>query len=327
MADVRERKTQREKLALERFKRVMLTGAGGYIGQAVLGTLLTETECDVVAVTRKALSPVATPRLTWLQGDLLDPIDCGRLVEAADADCVVHLAWYANHGRFWSAPENLHWVRGTLNLLEHFSQRGGRRIVFAGTCAEYDWTYGYCTENHTPTEPGSLYGHSKDATRRLVAAYCREKGIEYAWGRLFYPYGIGEPPARLVPSVISALLDGRPVQCSHGGQFRDFLDVRDAAAAFAHLAVNTSVTGEFNISSGTPVRIRDFVMACVRLIRPDVAPQFGALPAPDNDPPMLVGDNRRLSSTGWKQQVQLEDGLTRLVTEMAACRTSAVVSD
>lgn len=303
---------------MKKIERIMLTGASGYIGRNVLQALLARTGCEIVAVTRAGRKPVGTPRLTWLAGDLLDEQICRRLVAAADAQCLVHLAWYAEHGRFWDAPENMHWVRATLNLLESFKESGGRRAVFAGTCAEYDWSHGYCIEGKTPTEPSSFYGQCKDATRRLVAAYCRTNGIEHAWGRLFYPYGLGEPPGRLVPSVISALLDGRPVRCSHGAQFRDFLHVGDAAAAFAHLAAGTAATGDFNIASAAPLRIRDLVTLCVRLARPDALPQFGALPTPDDDPPMLVGDNRRLLATGWRAEIELEEGLRTLIAETAA---------
>jgi nucleoside-diphosphate-sugar epimerase len=296
-------------------KRVLVTGATGYIGRNVVQALLDQTECEIVAVSRSSGTRSATPRLKWVSGDLLDEKDCRKLADNAGAQCLIHLAWYAEHPYFWTAAENLRWVRATLSLLEDFKETGGERAVFAGTCAEYDSSYGYCIEDKTPLEPHTFYGRCKDATRRLVSAYCDANDLGYAWGRLFYPYGLGEPPARLVPSVISALLENRPVQCSHGAQFRDFLHVGDAASAFAHLATKTAATGDFNVASGMPVRIRDLVTLCADLAHSDASPQFGALAPPVHDPAMLVGDNRKLIDTGWSPRIGLADGLQTLIAE------------
>jgi nucleoside-diphosphate-sugar epimerase len=88
---------------------------------------------------------------------------------------------------------------------------GGQRVVTAGTCAEYSWEEGgdgICREDATLLRPSTLYGTSKDALRRMQESMARTLGFSAAWGRVFFPYGVGEPAGRLVPSVIDNVLGG-----------------------------------------------------------------------------------------------------------------------
>ena len=55
-------------------------------------------------------------------------------------EVLIHLAWYAEHGKYWTSPENVRWVEASLALLRGFAAAGGRRVVMAGTCAEYEWS-------------------------------------------------------------------------------------------------------------------------------------------------------------------------------------------
>lgn len=298
--------------------RVLVTGASGFIGRYVL-PLLVEDGCDVIAISRHA--PASEEEgVSWLTGDLLDEDDCRRLIRQAGAEVLLHLAWYAEHGKFWASPENFAWVRASLILLDEFSARGGKRMVVAGTCAEYDWRYGYCVEDVTPTESGSVYGQCKDATRRLVQAYAGSRGLQWAWGRIFFPFGFGEPANRLLPSVIHALLNGETVRCSHGRQYRDFLPVEDVADAFAHLVCRTDATGVFNVSSGNAVRISQVVKHCIACLGMDAQPLYGAVEVAPDDPPMVVGDNARLRQTGWSPAIGWDAGIERLVSNYRSAR-------
>lgn len=97
-----------------------------------------------------------------------------------------HLAWYAEHGKYWDSPLNLRWTEATVRLVEAFCMAGGQQVVISGTCAEYDWTHGYCREDCTPIDPATLYGIAKDATRRLVMAICGQYQVPCAWGAGFF---------------------------------------------------------------------------------------------------------------------------------------------
>jgi len=301
--------------------RVLLTGASGFVGRHVLAALVA-VDCEIVAITSRAQPIENTGKIKWIVADLLCEEECNKAVTEAKADVLIHMAWYAEHGKFWTAPENFDWSRATVFLLQMFIKQGGKRAVIAGTCAEYDWRYGYCTEGVTPTEPSSVYGQCKDATRRLTKALAEQSGTEWAWGRIYLPFGYGEPENRLLPSVINALLNEEAVLCSHGKQYRDFLPVEDVASAFVHLGCLTHKCGEFNVSSGVPTQITKMVEFCVEHLDSNIQPQYGAIKVPENDPPLLVGNNQKLVGTGWKAGSSWETALYRMVDQYKHMRLS-----
>jgi nucleoside-diphosphate-sugar epimerase len=288
--------------------RILLTGATGFIGRHVL-TRLKGAGHEVHAVATRE-HPTPRDGVTWHRADLLSSPE---VVAEVQPEILLHLAWYVEPGRYWSAPENIQWVEASLSLLRAFAGAGGRRAVVAGTSAEYDWRAvgQLCHEERTPREPATLYGATKHALHTAAAPYAEQAGFELAWGRIFFVYGPGEPEGRLVPSVGRALLAGRAVPTTRGDQVRDFMHVEDAAAALAALA-DGATTGAVNIASGRPVRLRDVVETLAHETgRPDLL-RPGALPDREGDPPRLVADVARLrDEVGYAPQIPLRQGLTR----------------
>lgn len=289
-------------------KRVLLTGATGFIGRHVL-TRLTAAGHEVHAVTTKE-PPTGAGGITWHRADLLRS---PQVVGDVAPEVLLHLAWYVEPGRYWTAPVNVRWVEASLALLRSFAGAGGRRAVVAGTSAEYDWgAIGpRCNEEGSPLRPATLYGAAKHALHTAATPYAEQAGFELAWGRVFFVYGPGEPGGRLVPSVGRALLAGRPVPTTRGEQVRDFMYVEDAAAAFVALT-DSEVTGAVNVASGDPVSVGDVVDTLAQLTgRPDLL-RPGALPDREGDPPRLVADVSRLrEDVGFTPGVALPEGLTR----------------
>ena len=209
--------------------------------------------------------------------------------------------------------ENIRWVEGSLRLLRAFHKTGGERVVMAGTCAEYDWKYGYCSEEVTPLTPSTLYGTCKNATQYVLKEYSKATGLSSAWGRIFFLFGPHENPDRLVPSVILNLLNNKEAPCSHGHQIRDFLYVKDVATAFVALLAS-DVQGPVNIASGNPVALKDIILSIAdQLDRKDLV-RLGALPQKENEPPILLGDTKRLSEElMWHPQYDLDRGIRETI--------------
>lgn len=288
-------------------KRVLLTGASGFIGRACIAPLVARG-FDVHAISRTS-APGRDARATWRHADLLVPGEPARIVEAVRPTHVLHLAWCpALPGQYWTAPENVDWVAASVALARAFEPSGGERFVGAGSCAEYAPSAADCDERTTPVAPATLYGTCKDAVHRVVSSFARGR-FSFAWGRSFFLYGPHEDPARLVPSVIRALLDGREALCTAGTQVRDFTHVDDMAGAFAAL-VDSRVEGAVNIASGHPARVANVVTSIARQLDAEHLVHLGARPIPAGEPPSITASVARLrDEVGWPGGRDLDRGL------------------
>ncbi len=291
--------------------RVLLTGAGGFIGSHVARRLVAEG-CDVFAVHRPDTTPWRLQDL-WtvlhpVACDLMSPGAVDRCVEQTQPDLCIHLAWYVEPGQYLRSLENLKWVTASLRLAEALARHGCRRFVGAGTCFEYDRAVGRLTETD-PTRPTSLYAASKLGLFLVLEQLASVTGMQVAWLRFFYLFGPFEDERRLVPSVVRALLEGKQAQVTQGTQVRDFLHVEDAAAAVSAVA-HSGLSGPVNIGSGRPVTVREVVTILgATLGRPD-AIAFGAVPDDPTVPAYVCAEIRRLrESTAWTPRHNLESGL------------------
>ena len=294
-------------------KRVLVTGATGFIGRNSLAPLLARGY-EVHAVTSHALALDARSNHThWHQADLLNSQQVTALLTQIQPTSLLHLAWYAVPGQYWSSSENLRWVQASLHLVDEFVRMGGRRIVTAGTCAEYDWRYGYCTEELTPLKPTSLYGVCKHSLQMIISMLAQRTQIGAAWGRVFWLYGPYEHPQRLVSSLMRSLVRGEPALCTHGTQIRDFAYVEDVAGALVAL-LDSEVEGPVNIGSGKPITVRELAFSIGEIVgRPELI-QLGARQSAADEPPMVVANVQRLTNeVGWTCHYNLKDGLTQTV--------------
>lgn len=285
--------------------RVLVTGATGFIGRHAV-TALRERGHQVAAVSSRDV-------------DLLDPEGPRRLVEAHRPEVLLHLAWYAEPGAFWTSVENVRWVEASLRLVRSFAAADGRRMVLAGTCAEYEWWGdGNLREGVTPLRPATLYGAAKDGLRTIAEALCAEEGVGFAWGRIFFLYGPAEDARRLVASVARALTHGEEALTSHGRQLRDFLHVADVGAAFGAL-VDSEVTGPVNVASGEAREIGEVVRLIAKAAGREDLLRVGALPERPGDPPRIVADITRLrDEVGWQPSRSLDEGIAETVAWWAA---------
>ena len=282
--------------------RLLITGATGFLGMPCVGRAAPEFEVHAAARERRGILRGAH----FHPCDLFDDRQVTGLLAKLRPTHLLHLAWIATPGIYWTSPENRLWVDASKHLIGEFQANGGRRAVIAGTCAEYDWTAAtFCREYDTPARPATLYGQCKNELRE----WSETSGPSIAWARLFFLYGPRENPTRLVPSVARALVAGEVAECSEGSQVRDFLHTTDVADALISLLQST-ITGPVNVGSGEPVSVRTVIEHVARVCqRPDLV-RFGSRPTPQGETACLVADVTRLRrELGWRPRIGLEDGL------------------
>lgn len=291
--------------------RVFVTGASGFIGAHVMRNLLARNHRVAVLampgdpMTR--LQPLRN-RFDTIGGALEDTYLLERSLDGFQPDACIHLAWYAEPGKYLQDAQNIQSLTASLSLFDILIRSGCRHIVVAGTCFEYDTDFGFLHEE-TPTRPASLYAAAKLSCCLLGRQLAMQAGTHFTWGRIFYPYGPLEDPRRLVPAAIKALKQGIPFPVSPGEQVRDYIHVADVASAFCIL-MEKQADGVFNISTGSPVSIRQLLDTLGNLMNRTDLIQVGALPYRNWDPPFICGNNLRLKSLGWQPSYSLPDGLS-----------------
>jgi nucleoside-diphosphate-sugar epimerase len=287
---------------------ILITGATGFLGsQAIASALSAGFRVTAVARSRE-LEPL--PGVEYRQLDLFDAEKVSKLVSSIRPTHLLHTSWVVTPSECWHSLDNHLWVEASQVLLREFAEAGGQRVVVTGSCAEYDWNAAQpCHEVTTPTCPHTLYGRCKNELREWATEFGRKKGIGVAWGRLFFLHGPREHPVRLVPSVIRALIENKPVACTAGTQQRDFLCVSDAADALISL-LNSDLTGPVNVASGRAISVRELVEYVANSFgRLDLV-QFGARPTPLSEPPVLVANIDRLTDElRWHPRFSLTSGL------------------
>lgn len=301
-------------------KTVLLTGASGFIGRQAIAPLLQEGY-EIHAVSSSPVTQAS--EVHWHAANLLDEKARTSLIHAVRPTHLLHFAWYAQPGKYWTATENLAWVEATLALTRAFAEAGGQRLLVAGTCAEYQWGgHNVCREDGTPCLPATLYGASKHALQQILAAYARQIGLSFAWGRIFSLYGPHEYPVRLVASIINAVLAGEQAKCGSGEVIRDYLHVADVANAFVAV-LGSELSGAVNIASGEGIALKTLIDAIgAKLGRPELILR-GALPTPASEPPALVADISRLRQTGWQAGFTLDSGLDHTIDWWRQARSEA----
>lgn len=293
-------------------KKILVTGAKGFIGLACLDVLSLENVCVYATTSHPVKNPI-DKNIRWIQIDLLDNQIYRKTIKEIKPTHLLHLAWTARPGKFWTDSENYQWLKSSLDLFEVFFENGGERLVGLGSCAEYQPNHKECKENETPTLPTTLYGMCKLSCGlgALAAGLLYDKSV--AWGRLFCPYGPQEHPGRFLPDVIDHVLMKKPIMCGNKDLLRDFIFIKDVAHILTEL-LSKNIEGVINIGSGIPVSLEDLAQVVITELGHSELIQFGRRPSSAKDPVRLVANVDRLKTElNWTPLYSLETGIKEMI--------------
>jgi UDP-glucose 4-epimerase len=309
--------------------RCLVTGVSGFLGSHLVRKLVNEGH-EVLAVARQTSD-------LWRLNDVREKISFAsaslNTIESAHAEIVkfrpnvaFHLAWTGgNSSAFANQPgqvfEN---VPGSLALVRMLAEAGCEVLIYAGSSLEYGRFQIPVLETDISC-PSSLYGAAKYGTEILVQGLCQVYGMRFCGVRIFWTYGPMDDERRMIPSVILSLLNGRKPRLTEGTQLWDFLFIDDAIRALTLLSETKGAEGIFNLGSGEPVSVRNVVKSIRDLIDPSLELGFGEVPYGPDQVMHLQSDVRRLSTTtGWKPEISLTEGLRRTVKSYCRIRSTKV---
>lgn len=305
-------------------RSVLVTGATGLIGSALVRLLRAEDIAVNCLIRRGSLSKL--PPLAGLEAVEVAAFTTEALRKALNGisfDTVFHLASY---GVQINDRDRDQLVAGNVQLLSHVleavSDRSPSKFIYAGSCSEYGFPTndGQPISEDQPLRPTSLYGAAKAATELYGQALALQLKIPFTALRIFNVFGPEEAPHRLLPSIIQALDQDRPVDLTGGEQQRDLLHVDDVAGALLAAAGSEKVKpfAAHNVCSGHPVRIREVGETAVNLMgKPQDLLQWGKLPYRRDEPMWVVGDPTRFQqATSWRPKMSLTEGIRSMVAAL-----------
>jgi nucleoside-diphosphate-sugar epimerase len=174
-------------------------------------------------------------------------------------------------------------------------------------------------EDATPIRPASLYGQCKAAVWMIIQAYAQRYGFSAASARVFLPYGTGDDPRRLIPSLLAALSAGKPISVSDGSQVRDFVYAPDVADLLVSLLATSDANGAYNVGTGRGVAVRQVIQRVADHFNARELVQFGAQARRADEPTVLVADMTKVERTlGWHAQTSIESGLEQMLRNTGA---------
>lgn len=269
---------------------ILLTGASGFVGRQVLN-VLSDKGIKIRLVVREGkqhefANQVCVESIVITQDLFVESATWWANV-CQGVDTVIHIAWFAEPGKYLQSEKNIDCLIGTLQLAKGSSMAGVRRFIGIGTCFEYDVTKGLLSIQ-TELKPLTQYATAKAAAFTVLSKYLTQHGIEFAWCRLFYLFGEGEDKRCLVGYLRSKLESGEPAQLTNGNQVRDYLDVRDAGKMIVEKSLS-NLQGPINICSGVPVTVRQIAEKIAKEYGRQDLLRFGARPENITDPPFVVG--------------------------------------
>ncbi len=310
-------------------RTAFVTGAYGMLGSWMVRGLLDRGDAVVVLkrdeVRRSALVlDGLEERCAVVHGDLVDPGVVERAIGEYEADTVFHLAAQTIVGTANRSPVSTFEsnIRGTWVLLEACRTQGVARTVVAASDKAYGPTHDLpYTEEH-PLRARYPYDVSKACTDMITRSYWHTWQLPVAVTRFANIYGGGDlNPSRLIPEAVAAALAGRaPVIRSDGSPARDFLYVEDAVAAYLAIAdalddPEGGARGEaFNAGGDAPHSVLEIVDLVCRVAGTDVAPDVRGDGVPHAEIDRQYVDSTKLRTlTGWRPEVDLEEGVRRTV--------------
>jgi nucleoside-diphosphate-sugar epimerase len=294
-------------------ERILITGAGGFIGRHLLRRLTT-SGCNPVALTRfpgplraEFGGAVQTVAIDWD-----DPSAVARVIEEVKPSVLFHLAGVrVADGETNSATRN--WqgnVELTENLLSALATTALNRFIALGTAEEYGAVAGPVAEDQL-AEPVTGYGRAKaEVTKMLLAKYQRE-GFPAAVLRPFTVYGPGQPARMFIAQAVEHAVAGRSFAMTEGRQRRDLVYIEDIVRALIAAGNVPGIEGAvMNLGSGRPRQLREVAETVWRLADSKAPLQVGARPAPPEElHDTWANPSRAKERLDWTPEIELEQGL------------------
>jgi UDP-glucose 4-epimerase len=305
---------------------ILVTGGAGLIGSTTIDLLLAERNPGRIVIldnmTRGSARNITTalqdPRVHFVEGDIRDRATIERL--AGEADAVIHMAALRITACAADPREAFDVMcAGTFNVIDAARQAGVKKVVAASTASVYGLADRFpTTEEHHPYNNRTWYGAAKVMLEGLLRSYNDMYGLPYVAFRYFNVYGprmdIHGKYTEVLIRWMERLEAGQPpLILGNGTQTMDFVYVEDIARANVLGLASDASDDVFNVASGTETSLNELAAALSRVMGRHVAPEYGPERSVNAVPRRLASTEKAERMLGFRTQVDLDEGLRRMV--------------
>lgn len=273
-------------------RRVLVTGASGYIGTHVV-TALVRSGAQVVATYLPGTLPPPDLRVgvEWVPVDIFED---DVLAVTGRVDSCVHLAWLA--GFVHNDPIHFLNVSSHFRFLDSLVAGGVKQLAVLGSMHEIGYHEGPITQD-TPTKPLSLYGVAKNALREALFLRFAGSDVVLQWLRCFYIYGDDERGQSIFAKITAAAAAGQATfPFTTGSNKFDFIEVNRLGEQIAACILQTEIAGVINCCSGVPVSLAEQVESYIAERGLSIRLEYGAFPDRPYDSPGTWGDATKINA-------------------------------
>ena len=309
-------------IEMGRRRKVLITGANGFVARHLIDALRARGD-EVVGVD---MGPVPACEVGRYYSCNLIGVDAIKIILSIERpDVIMHLAAVSSVAQSWKMPVDsfLNNTNIFLNVVEAARALGlASRILSVGSSEEY----GNVPKEEMPIgedhslSPASPYAVARVAQEQLSRLYAEGFGLDVVMTRSFNQIGPGQRPAFVVPSFVDQLMAGKreglktvTVKAGDLSIVRDFLDVRDAVAAYLLLLEKGASGKVYNVCSGIGRTLREVLETVAEIVGVgiDVAVDPARIRPADNH--VIVGSNEKMRRLGWTLSHTLESSIRDMV--------------
>lgn len=266
-------------------RKILITGAGGYIGRHVLNNALTMKDTLVSVVDIKQID---TPATCYTMDFLKESESSELYTNLGSPDILIHLAW--QDGFNHKSDAHLKNLPAHYSFIKNMVDSGCKSISIMGTMHEIGYHVGE-VNNDTPCNPMSPYGIAKNALRQALLTYCEGKDVSLKWLRAFYITGDDAHNNSIFSKILQMANEGKKTFPFTDGKSRfDFENVDKLTKQIIAASIQTEVSGIINVCSGKSTTIKEKVENFIKENHLNISPEYGAFPSRKYDSPEIYGN-------------------------------------
>lgn len=270
-------------------KKILVTGAGGYIGQHVVKALL-DKGASVIA-TDIRLDDV-DDRATKIQKNIFEENE-NIFTEMGSPDVCLHMAW--RDGFIHNSEKHIEDLDSHYKFISNMMKGGLKQIAVMGSMHEVGYYEGAIDEN-TPTNPLSLYGIAKNTLRQLTFLLGKNENVIVQWIRGFYIFGDDLKNNSIFKKIVEAEQEGKTeFPFTSGKNKYDFLSIYDMADQIAEIVLQDKINGIINSCTGQPMTLAEKVESFIKENNFKIKLKYGAYPDRPYDSPGIWGDATKIN--------------------------------